>query len=213
MSPYSGEIIGACGSISFAQSAPHMPQHLAIEEGIVLLNTAVTQLTSEQADRLSAFGEILAVIISHSELDLPLRRRMLISQLAVGYEFINYYRREQDRHWKGNRHTEVFNRFCELVVTHYRESRETQFYAEKMHLTPKYFSRVIRTATGGTSPAEWIEQYVITQAKRLIETNRAHSVKEIAYMLRFTESTSFYCYFHCATGLTAKQYRDRVVNL
>ena len=169
----------------------------------------ICQLTSEQADRLSAFGKILAAIIGHSEIDLPLRRRMLISQLAVGYEFINYYRREQDRHWTGNRHTDIFNRFCELVVTHYRESRETQFYAEKMHLSPKYFSRVIRKATGSTSPAEWIEQYVITQAKRLIETNRARSVKEIAYMLGFTEPTSFYRYFHRATGLTAKQYRDQ----
>jgi AraC-like DNA-binding protein len=64
------------------------------------------------------------------------------------------------------------------------------------------------TATSGISPAEWIEQYVTTQAKHLIETRATQTLQETAYMLGFSEPSSFYRYFKRVTGMTAKQYRD-----
>ena len=83
-----------------------------------------------------------------------------------------------------------------------------KFYANLLHLTPKYLSKVIRAATGGLSPGEWIEQYVTAQAKRLIEIGATPTLQETAYMLGFSEPTSFYRYFKRVTGMTAKQYRD-----
>jgi AraC-like DNA-binding protein len=106
------------------------------------------------------------------------------------------------------RHVEIFNRFCDLVVNNYRESREVKFYANLLNLTPKYLSKVILTTTDGLSPAKWIEQYVAAQAKRLIETHATQTLQEIAYLLGFSEPTSFYRYFKRATGMTAKEYRD-----
>jgi AraC-like DNA-binding protein len=49
---------------------------------------------------------------------------------------------------------------------------------------------------------------VTAQAKRLIETRATQTLQETAYMLGFTEPTSFYRYFKRAVGMTAKQYRD-----
>ena len=162
--------------------------------------------------RLSAFSTTqLAIIANHTERELPHRYQALLAQLAVGYEFLNYYRRDQDRQWAENRYADTFKRFCDLVVKHYRESREVQYYADLPELTPKHLSKVIRTATNGLSPVKWIEQYVTAQAKRLIETRSTQTLQEIAYMLGFTEPTAFYRYFKRATGMTAKQYRDNVL--
>ena len=61
-------------------------------------------------------------------------------------------------------------------------------------------------------PAKWIEQYVTTQAKRLIKTHATQTLQEIAYMLGFSEPTSFYRYFKRVTGMTAKEYRDRAAS-
>ena len=72
----------------------------------------------------------------------------------------------------------------------------------------RYLSKVIRMSTNGLSPIEWIEQYVIMQAKRLIETRATQTLQETAYLLGFSEPTSFYRYFKRVTGMTAKQYRD-----
>lgn len=170
----------------------------------------VCSLTDKQVKQLMDIFNQLVYIANHTEKQLPHRHQTLLAQLAVGYELLNYYRREQDKQWREKRHVDVFNQFCDLVVKHYRESREIQFYARLLDLTPKYFSKVIRQATDGLSPAEWIEQYVVSQAKRLIETRPTLTVQEIAYMLGFTEPSAFYRYFKRVTGMTAKQYRESV---
>ena len=170
--------------------------------------TPVCSLTDEQAAHLLTIVDQLDIIANHTDKELPHRRQTLLAQLAVGYEFLNYYRRDQDRQWAENRHADIFNRFCDLVVKHYRESREIKYYADLLNLTPKYLSKVIRAATNGLSPSKWIEEYVTAQAKRLIETQATQTLQETAYMLGFPEPTSFYRYFKRVTGMTAKQYRD-----
>ena len=167
----------------------------------------ISSLTENQADRLLELVDQMELIAAHTEQELPHRDKMLVALLAVGYEYINFYRREQDLQWATNRHTQLFNRFCELVVDHYRESREVQFYADKLHLTPKYFSKVIRHVTNGMSPSDWIAQYVAAQAKRLLDTRPTMTIQEIAYMLGFAESSSFCRFFKRTTGITAKNYK------
>lgn len=171
-------------------------------------NAPVCSLTDKQASHLLTIIDQLDIIAAHTDEEMPHRYQTLLAQLAVGYEFLNYYRYEQDKQWTVTRHVEIFNRFCELVVRHYRESREIKFYANRLNLTPKHLSKVIRMATNGLSPAEWIEQYVIAQAKRLIATRATQTLQETAYLLGFSESTSFYRYFKRVTGMTAKQFRD-----
>ena len=170
----------------------------------------VYTLTDEQVEKLMKILEIIETIARHDEKEVPYRHQMLLTQLTVGYEFLNYYRSEQDKKQTDSGKQELLNRFCDLVVAHFHESREVQFYAEKLNLHPYYFTRAIREASGGISPAEWIEQYVITRAKKMIETCPDLSLKHIAFQLGFTEPTSFYRYFKHATGLTAKQYRAAV---
>ena len=169
----------------------------------------VCSLTDEQAAHLMTIVDQLIVIANHTDKELPHRYQALLAQLAVGFEFLNYYRREQDRQWSENRHAELFNHFCDLVVKHYRESREVKYYASLMNITPKHLSKVIRAATGGLSPGLWIEQYVTAQAKRLIETGATPTLQETAYMLGFSEPTAFYRFFKRVTGMTAKQYRRK----
>ena len=165
-------------------------------------------LTDGQAAHLLAIVDQLAIIANHTDQELPHRYQALLAQLAVGYEFLNYYRRDQDLQWAESRYADTFKHFCDLVVKHYRESREVKYYADLLNLTPKHLSKVVRSATNGLSPVKWIEQYVTAQAKRLIEDRATQTLQETAYMLGFTEPTSFYRYFKRVTGMTAKQYRD-----
>ena len=172
----------------------------------------VCSLTDEQAAHLLAIVDQLAIIANHTDKELPHRYQTLLAQLAVGYEFLNFYRRDQDRKWTENRRAGIFNRFCDLVVKHYRESREVKYYADLLELSPKHLTKVIRAATNGLSPVKWIEQYVTAQAKRLIEARATNTLLETAYLLGFTEPTSFYRYFKRVTGMTAKEYRDSNTN-
>ena len=169
----------------------------------------VFSLTDEQAKRLLQVLEHMAFTAAHSELEMTHRNHILLAQMAVGYEYINYYRKEQDRLLPPDNNAGIFSRFCDLVVEHYHESKEIQYYASLLDLHPKYLSRVVRTATNGVTPGQWIDRYVVAQAKRLIVANPELSLKDIAYDLGFSEPTSFYRYFKRVTGLTAKEYRHK----
>lgn len=170
----------------------------------------VCSLSDIQAQRLCQIVEHLAIIAAHFRFELKHRNHILLAQMVVGYEYINYYRKEQDGKLPVDNNAEIFSRFCDLVVTHYRDSKEIQYYASLLRLHPKYLSRIIRTATNGVTPGQWIERYVVSQAKRLIAANPHLSLKEIAFELGFSEPTSFYRYFKRVTGLTAKEFKLRV---
>ena len=135
---------------------------------------------------------------------------MLLSQLAVGLEFINYYRREQDKEWAENRSAKIYTQFCDLVVERYRESRNVNYYAELLGYDARYFSKVFRQFSGGLSPLEWIQQYVATQAKYIMDAQPKQTVKETAYQLGFPNTANFCRYFKRATGIYPQEYKERV---
>ena len=167
--------------------------------------TPVCHLTPEQAKHMMDITDLLEIIVNHTEAELPHRRKMLFSILSIGYEFLNLYRREQDKDWNERRPQQLFNRFCELVVAHYRESREVQFYADMLHVTPKHLTKTIRNHTGGTTPMAWIEQYIVAQAKNILVTQHM-TVKETAYRLGFDESASFCRFFKRVAGVTPREF-------
>ena len=167
----------------------------------------ICRLTDVQAQRVMALNEISGAIASHDSNDLRLRRQMLLSHLAVGYEFINYYRREQDREWEKSRSAKLYTKFCNLVVEHYKENRNVNFYAELLDYDARYFSKVFRQYTNGLSPLEWIQQYVTTQAKRIMDAHPQQTVKETAFQLGFPTTANFCRYFKRTTGIYPQEYK------
>ena len=147
-------------------------------------------------------------IVGHTKDELPHRHQVLLSYVSVCYELLNMCRREQDKLLSSSsRNIDLFNRFCNLVVENYREEREVAFYAEKLMLTPKYFSKVIQDTVGMTA-SDWIEQYVATQAQNMIVTRPNMTVQEIGLQLGFTEQPSFCRFFKRLTGYTPRKYRQ-----
>ena len=169
----------------------------------------VCHLTDEQVVQHVSIFDQLDFLSKCTEEELPQRYRLLKAQLAVGQALLNLFRKEQDRRWEQDRNAALFSRFCELVVEHYHESREVKFYAELMHLSPKHFTKLIRIATGGISPAEWIEQYVVTQAKQRMKADPKRTIQQISYDLGFCEPTAFHHFFKRVTGITAKEYKEK----
>ena len=166
-------------------------------------------LTDVQAKRMMALAELLEAIALHDHNDLQLRRQMLLSHLAVAYEFVNYYRREQDRQWTESRSAVLHTQFCDLVVEHYRENRNVNYYAKLMDYDARYFSKVFRQFSNGLSPLEWIQQYVATQAKQIMDLYPEQTVKETAYQLGFPTTANFCRYFKRATGIYPQEYKKR----
>lgn len=97
--------------------------------------------------------------------------------------------------------------FLRLVRAHHRKERAIGFYADKMFISPKYLSLIIKEATG-RSAAEWIDQYVLQEAKNLLRYS-GKNVQQIAYELNFSNQSSFGKYFKNLTGMSPTQFQNQ----
>lgn len=98
-----------------------------------------------------------------------------------------------------------FENFMRLLEENYKTQHSIKFYADRMSLTPKYLSLMIKKVSGKLA-TEWIDEYVVLEAKNLIKYSSL-SIQEIAYALNFTNQSFFGKYFKRHTGLSPKAYR------
>lgn len=100
---------------------------------------------------------------------------------------------------------QLFERFMALVTEYHNTERGMAFYAEKLCLTPKYLSKLVKQASGRSAPA-WIDSFVILEAKNMLKYSDK-SIKEIVFDLHFPNQSVFYKFFKAHTGMTPSEYR------
>lgn len=101
--------------------------------------------------------------------------------------------------------THILTQFKQLLAEHFIEERKVSFYAEKLFLTPKYFSTVIKKVSGKTAGA-WINEMLILEAKVRLQ-NKERTIAQIAYDLNFSDPSHFGKFFKKHTGLSPLEYR------
>lgn len=95
--------------------------------------------------------------------------------------------------------------FMRLVHIHHKSERSIGFYADKLFISPKYLSLIIKESTG-RSAAEWIDEYVILEAKNMLRFS-GKNVQQIAYDLNFSNQSSFGKYFKHLTGMSPTEFQ------
>ena len=154
-------------------------------------------LTDQQWDSLMAAVELLSQLYNQdipNRMELELNLLDIILQMLNDYNSINHPQIRQ-----GKEEHQLFTKFYDAIIEHYTESRNIKFYADLMGMSPKYFAHIIKNETGITA-SEWIDNYVILQAKRLISEDNKLSLQEISRKLGFAEQASFCRYFKHLTG-------------
>ena len=106
-----------------------------------------------------------------------------------------------------NRAEEYFKQFTELLGEHYTRERSVGYYARQLCITPKYLTTLIKRISG-KSVSEWIDSYVILEAKTLLKYSNM-SVQEIAYYLNVPNQSFFGSYFKRNTGMSPSQYKAK----
>lgn len=84
-----------------------------------------------------------------------------------------------------NRAEEYFKQFTELLGEHYKHERSVGFYARQLCITPKYLTTLIKRISG-KSVSEWIDSYVILEAKTLLKYSNM-SVQENRLLPEFPQ--------------------------
>lgn len=98
----------------------------------------------------------------------------------------------------------LFERFMDILARYHQHERTVQFYADKLCVTPKYLSTVVKEYSGKT-PSDWICEYVIAEAKSLLHYSQLSS-QEVAFRLNFPSQSAFGKFFKQKTGISPRQY-------
>ena len=104
-----------------------------------------------------------------------------------------------------NRKEQIFHDFLTLLEEYYTQERSISFYADRMCLTPKYLSTIVKEVSGKHG-MQWIDEYVVLEAKALLRDGSI-SVKEVSDQLNFPSQSMFGRFFKKMTGLSPKQYK------
>ncbi len=126
---------------------------------------------------------------------------------AAVYQLMQFVstRTEKMENTTMSRRANYVKEFLHLVNQYHRQERGVAFYASKLFISAKYLSLIIKESTG-RSAAEWIDDYVILEAKNLLRFS-GKNVQQIAYELNFTNQSSFGKYFKHLTGMSPTKFQ------
>lgn len=171
------------------------------QQYMLILNNPVNVISADTLHHIKIFYAILHH--AASDVDNPFRLQVIENLIRVFYYGgVSKFRRLE---CGGVVKNSIVEHFMELVQEHYREQRLIGFYADKLCVTPKYLSKLVKDHTG-RSAGEWIESHVILEARAMLQSSDM-TIQQIAASLNFPNQSFFGKYFKRATGLSPKQYR------
>ena len=204
---------GTCLSImnvaeGFLRDSESSTSNMLIEALTVLDNPCI-RLSEAEISLLEQYTNIIRYQTASSAVYARESVRNLL--MSVFYLFAGFMRNSPgvDTVQSGNiptRQKTTFDRFLRLVYDNHKKERQMSFYADKLCVTPKYLSKVIKDVSGKSGPA-WIDEFVMLSAKNLLKHSNK-SIKEIAASLNFSSQTFFFRFFKNHSNMTPSQYRQ-----
>ena len=189
---------------------PDMP----LQDVMLLRGHPCIRITSAQYGRMEQLVELM---LDRSRLSVQTEsgqgaamRRLLIRTLlqALFLEALEiYFEGSPVEEIPQSREDNIFNRFFHSLMQHCTRERKVTFYATEQHLSPNYFSSVVKAKPGPTA-IQWIETASIVRAQHYLSTT-SMSIKEIADAMNFTDQSTFGRYFRKHCGMSPTDYRNR----
>ena len=180
-----------------------------LSDGMGMSETPVLQLNPENHQLLESYLRTIHVTLKSENAFKETALTALISSMVsilAGLWLDKIQDIRKQRQNDTNRSRVTFDNFIRLVAENYTKYRNVGFYADQLCLTPKYLSKVVKNFSGKSAP-EWIDAYVILEAKNLLKYSDL-AIKEIVYRLNFPNQSVFYKFFKTRTGITPSQYRN-----
>ena len=167
--------------------------------------TPVLNLTEENIEELSALFTLIEKNITRENSNQEKLLEKLIAAYLIELANILTSQTPISPNKNPQRDSIWLSKFIDLLDKYHQQERSVEFYAEKLFITPKYLSTVIKR-TSGYNATNWINRYVILEAQSLLKYSDK-SIQEIADCLNFSNASFFGKYFKRHTGMTPGEYK------
>ena len=177
-----------------------LPLHLSVRD-----NPAIPLDNNEAVQGMIDYFNMLKRVIQVE--DHPYRIEVArYLTLAFFYGIGAFFHHVADNQ-KKTLHETLVEKFLHLVEKHYKEQRGLEFYADKLCVTAKHLSKVIK-ATNGKPATDWIDEHVALEAKALLKSTNM-TIEQISDALNFPSQSFFGKYFKRVTGMSPREYKRK----
>lgn len=105
-----------------------------------------------------------------------------------------------------SRKLETYMRLMQLIDQYYVKERGVRFYADKLCLSPKYLTSIVKSVSG--SSVQQLVFKAITKKAIFLVNNTDKSIKEISDYLNFPNASAFGTFFKKQVGMSPVNYRQ-----
>jgi AraC-like DNA-binding protein len=138
--------------------------------------------------------------------DTAFNKKNIVDYLYhIVFSKLEAIKQDETRELKDSRKLRIFLDFKSLLEKHFHESRNADFYAEKLHMTYKHLNATCKDIIQ-TTAKQFIDHFIILESKRQL-INTAVKSTELAYSMGFEDPGNFIKYFKKHTGLTPNGFK------
>jgi AraC-like DNA-binding protein len=197
-----------CASSSFISSTGINPSKFLVEAMDVLRDPCI-HLSADETEMLHKYVNLALDITKTNPQFVHDSMAGLVS--SIFYQFAGFLadskkRQDQEAPARTTRQRQMLEQFIKLAINDHAHEHLVGYYADKMCVTPKYLSKIVKEASGRSVP-EWLNELLILDAKNMLRHSNL-TIKEIAANLNFPSQSFFFRFFKNHTGQTPTQYRE-----
>lgn len=171
-----------------------LPLHIVPTETDTIFPLYISLIQSAQSATLSAYREN--------------ERQLLLVSLT--YRLCDFFSSHiPERPEIPTRMIEIFGKLVSLIGQHFQKERKVTFYADKLCLSPKYLTALVKSVSGYTVQ-QLIFKAIVRRSIFLINST-SKTIQEIADELSFPNASAFGTFFKKQTGHSPKHYRRKVL--
>ena len=172
-----------------------------------VINPSSCQIVTN--DKTADIGNYISLFASlpDDDNDVFIEKERMLLMLSLTYRLCSVFSKMiGSNHSISERQTDIYIRLIELVGEYYDRHRSVAFYADKLCLSPKYLSSIVKSISGLT-----VQQHVfkaIVRRSILLMNNTDMSIKQISDSFHFPNPSSFGTFFKKHTGMSPRTFRQ-----
>ena len=178
---------------------------VSLQERLFIKDTQFYSVSEEVLDALSSVYRQVSSLMNQP--DNPYREEIIRHLFSAHYYGLGYYMHGlQSQPSTMTAQQEKCEKFMSLLAENFKNQRDIGFYADKLCVTSKYLSTMLKQETGMTA-LDWIERHVVLYAKSCLSST-SMTIQEISDELDFPSQSVFGKYFKRVEGMSPKAYRQ-----
>lgn len=162
----------------------------------------------QESSKISKYIQLLFDEFDNEKQELN-RQDIFDSLFSIIFSKLETIQQQQTFYIKESKKLVEIINFKNLLSNHFSDSRNANFYAQKMNITYKHLNNICKEVLN-TTAKQFIDEFIILEAKRKLINSTIKS-SELSYKLGFEDPTNFIKYFKKFTGLTPNSFKKNFI--